>query len=158
RPRRPRSPPRAPMTILVTGAAGHLGRDFVRIAAAAGHTIQALSRQPAPAGGSLRWVTGDLSTGDGLAAAVDGMDAVVHAAGEPRNALAVDVDGTRRLSDAAHQAGVSHFVFVSILGVDRIPAAYYRHKLAAERIVADSGVPFSILRASQFHYFVDMLL
>jgi uncharacterized protein YbjT (DUF2867 family) len=86
------------------------------------------------------------------------MDTVVHAASDPRNAVAADVDGTRRLTTAAREAGVTHFVFVSIVGIDDIPLGYYRYKLAAERIIADSGVPYSILRSSQFHYFVDLLL
>jgi uncharacterized protein YbjT (DUF2867 family) len=53
---------------------------------------------------------------------------------------------------------VKHFVYVSIVGIDRIPFPYYQHKLAAEAVVQTGGVPFSILRATQFHSLIDMLL
>jgi uncharacterized protein YbjT (DUF2867 family) len=89
---------------------------------------------------------------------VDAVQAVVHTASDPRRAGSVDVEGSRRLAEAARRAGVDHFVFVSIVGIDRIPFPYYRAKLQAEAAVQDSGVPHSILRAAQFHYFVDLLL
>jgi uncharacterized protein YbjT (DUF2867 family) len=69
----------------------------------------------------------------------------------------VDVQGSQRLADAARAAGVKHLIYVSIVGIDRIPFAYYRCKLEAEQIIAASGVPFSILRATQFHSFVAFL-
>jgi uncharacterized protein YbjT (DUF2867 family) len=53
--------------------------------------------------------------------------------------------------------GVRHLVYVSIVGIDRIPFPYYARKLAAERVLSESGAPFSILRATQFHSFIDML-
>jgi uncharacterized protein YbjT (DUF2867 family) len=82
----------------------------------------------------------------------------VHLASDSRNAQAVDVEGTRRLVEAARAAGVKHFIYMSIVGIDRIPFAYYQCKLDAERVIASSGVPFSILRATQFHSFVAFLL
>ena len=100
----------------------------------------------------------DLISGVGLKEAVADIDIVVHAASNSRNAGAVDVEGTQRLIDVARIAGVKHLLYVSIVGIDRIPFAYYQRKLAAERLIADSGVPFSILRATQFHSFVDLLL
>jgi uncharacterized protein YbjT (DUF2867 family) len=70
----------------------------------------------------------------------------------------VDVEGTQRLTEATRAAGSKHLLFVSIVGIDRIPFAYYQCKLEAERLVAESGVPFSILRATQFHSFIAVLL
>ena len=69
-----------------------------------------------------------------------------------------DVEGTGRLVEAAHQSGVRHVLYVSIVGIDRIPIAYYRAKLAAEEVVRGGGVPFTILRATQFAQLVDTLL
>jgi uncharacterized protein YbjT (DUF2867 family) len=146
------------VNILVTGATGHLGRDIMRAAVAAGHGVRALSRRPAPSDRAADWVTADLATGAGLDAAVRGVDVVLHAASDARNSAAADVRGTARLAAAARAARVSHFVYVSIVGVDRIPLAYYRHKLAAERAVAESGVPYSVVRATQFHWFLDWQL
>jgi uncharacterized protein YbjT (DUF2867 family) len=103
-------------------------------------------------------VFGDLTTGAGLTESVVGVDVIVHLASNSRNAGAVDVEGTQRLVDVARTAGVKHLLYVSIVGIDRIPFAYYQRKLAAERLIAESGVPFSILRATQFHSFVAFLL
>ena len=75
-----------------------------------------------------------------------------------RDSRRVDVDGTRRLVQAARRAGDPHLVYVSIVGVDRIPLAYYRAKVDAERDVALSGLPWTTLRATQFHEFTADLL
>jgi len=146
------------MRVLVTGGSGHLGRDLVRMAAQEGHDVRVLSRRPGPDDASIEWVQADLATGAGLTEAVSGMDAVVHAASAVQDTQVVDVDGTRRLCTVAREAGVGHQVCVSIVGIDDIPFPYYRLKRAAEAEVESGGVPFSILRAAQFHYFVDLLL
>ena len=145
------------MTVLVTGATGTLGRHLLPAALAADHTVRALSRSPSP-DGPAEWLRADLTTGDGLAEAFRGVDAVVHAATDPRQPEAVDVAGTRRVVQAAQAAGVGHVVYVSIVGVDRVPLGYYRAKAEAERIVEASGVAATVLRAAQFHAFVDALL
>ena len=127
-------------TVLVTGATGRLGTKAVRVLEEAGHEPRSFSRR----GG------GDLLTGEGLAAALDGVSRVLHAASDSDTRDgADDVDATRNLLAAA--AGVEHFLYVSIVGVDRIPYRYYRNKLACEQLVAASGIPFTILRATQFH-------
>ena len=66
--------------------------------------------------------------------------------------------GTRRLVEAAEAAKVRHLIFVSIVGVDAIPVAYYRRKLAAEQIVGTGRVPFTTLRATQFHSFLEQMI
>lgn len=147
------------MRILVTGGTGTLGRHVVREALGHGYTVRAQSRQPRPDDRvDLEWVRADLASGAGVAAALTGVDAVVHAASHPRRAQAVDVEGTRRLTEAARAAGVQHLLYVSIVGVERIPFRYYRAKAAAERIVAAGGIPWSTLRATQFHTLVDRLI
>jgi len=92
----------------------------------------------------------------GLAEAVQGMDVVVHLAA--KGTYKVDIEGTRRLVDAARQAYVSHLVFISIVGIDRVPWAGGKAKLACEDLIEHSGLPWSILRATQFHYGIDVLL
>jgi uncharacterized protein YbjT (DUF2867 family) len=146
-------------TVLVTGGTGVLGRQVVRLLAADGRPVRILSRSPAdPPVPGAEVAVADLSTGAGLPEAVAGASAVVHCATDPRNSRAVDVGGTRRLLDAAGSAGRPHVVFVSIVGVDRIPVTYYRAKLTAEEAVARSGLPWTVLRATQFHGFVEELL
>jgi uncharacterized protein YbjT (DUF2867 family) len=100
-------------------------------------------------------VRGDLMTGEGLGEAVEGVDVIVHCASSPTKTRQIDVEGTERLLKTANRAGVSNFVFISIVGVDRNPYyPYYRMKLEIERMIEGSPVPWTILRATQFHEFV----
>ncbi len=137
-------------TILVTGGTGSLGRPTVEALRATGHQLRVLSRRPGP--DHLR---GDLTTGDGIAAALEGVTTVLHLATSRRHA---DVQQTRNLLEHAKAAGVGHLIFSSIVGVDRIPLAYYRDKVTIENLIAESSVPFTILRATQFHDLIDELL
>jgi uncharacterized protein YbjT (DUF2867 family) len=135
-------------SILVTGGTGTLGRPTVARLRSDDHQVRVLSRRPGP-----DRVVGDLTTGEGLAAAFDGADVVVHLATSQGRR---DIEQTRNLLEAAK--GVQHLVVMSIAGIERIPLAYYRYKLEAERLVAESGVPYTILRATQFHNLVDRVL
>ncbi len=146
--------------IVVTGGNGGLGRELVQQLVAEGHAVRVMSRQPAPhASAPYEWAQADLRTGAGLAAALAGADTVIHAASSPSTQTQdVDVDGTQRLIEAARAAGVGHLLYVSIVGIERIPMAYYRSKLAAERLVEASGLPWSIARATQFHSLIDGML
>lgn len=135
-------------SILVTGGTGTLGKPTVARLRAADHQVRVLSRKPGP-----DRAVGDLTTGEGLAAAIDGSDVVVHLATSQGRR---DVEQTRNLLKVA--AGVQHLVVMSIAGIERIPLAYYRYKLEAERLVAGSGAPYTILRATQFHNLVDRVL
>src|SRR4051812_21682269 len=136
-------------TTLVTGATGTLGRPTVAQLREAGHAVRALSRHSGPG-----LVTGDLLTGEGIDAAVDGVSTVVHLATGLRRR---DVQIARTLVDAARRGGVEHLVLISIVGIDHIPLGYYRDKVAIERLVGQSEVPHTILRATQFHDLVDRL-
>ncbi|MGY1601859.1 SDR family oxidoreductase [Geodermatophilus sp. SYSU D00815] len=138
-------------TTLVTGATGTLGVPTVARLRAAGHDVRSLSRRSGPG-----LVTGDLVSGAGLDAALDGVDVVLHLASDPRTKGA-DVEGTRTLLAAAQRAGVRHLVFISIVGIEDIPLPYYRSKVEIERMIQQSGLPHTILRATQFHPFVTMM-
>lgn len=146
-------------TVLVTGGTGQLGHRVVRALLADGHPVRMLSRTPAASPDPAADVfAADLSTGAGLAEAVAGTSVIVHCATQPRRARTVDVGGTERLLKAARDAGRPHVVYISIVGVDRIPTEYYRSKLAAERTIEGSGLPWTVLRTTQFHEFVEDLL
>jgi uncharacterized protein YbjT (DUF2867 family) len=97
----------------------------------------------------------DLVTGAGLREAIEGADTVVSLASNPSSPETVDVQGTRRVIEAI--AG-QHLVYLSIVGVDRHPLPYYRAKLEAERIISSSGVAHTVIRATQFHDFVEWRL
>ncbi len=145
------------MTVLVTGGTGKLGRAVSQAAAAAGHSLRIMSRraQPHSSANSFEWVQADVTSGQGIREAVAGVDAVLHLATNPLKARAVDVDGTQVLVKAALASSVAHFIYISIVGIDDIPFSYYKRKLEAEELIKSSGLPHSILRATQFHSLVN---
>jgi uncharacterized protein YbjT (DUF2867 family) len=159
------------MRILVTGGTGHLGRNIVSLLKDQGHQVRVLARTPGqdPA---VEWIQGDLATGRGITEAVSGTEVIVHAATfspaarrgtiRPvdlvRSPPDVDIGGTRQLLGAAGQAGVAHFLYVSIVGVTHTRLPYARLKAAAEDLVRQSGVPHSIVAATQFYWLLDRLL
>jgi uncharacterized protein YbjT (DUF2867 family) len=115
-----------------------------------------LSRRARDPQNGIESVTGDLATGEGVEAAVAGIDVIVHCAGSQKD----DDVKTHSLVRAARQAGVRHLVFISVVGADRVPVVsgidramfgYFASKRAAERAVAESGIPWTIVRATQFH-------
>ena len=136
------------MTILVTGGTGALGHPTVSMLRAAGHTVRVLSRTR---GDHI----GDLTSGTGLSEAFAGADTVLHLA---TSAGSKDGCQTQHAVDAAVAAGVAHFVYISIVGVDQVPYPYYRSKLESEQIIEASGLAYTILRATQFHSFIAMFI
>ena len=143
-------------TILVTGGTGTLGQLLVPRLLAAGRDLRILSRTDRKAADGIQFVVGDLATGEGVEAAVAGIHTVVHCAGTAKG----DEDKARNLVKAAKKAGVQHLVYISVVGADRIPIVsgidramfgYFGAKFAAERIIAESGIPWTTLRATQFH-------
>lgn len=142
--------------ILVTGASGVLGTEVCRI----------LENRNIPYLGAGRsvssrknWISVDLRTGENLSKAVQGKETVFHLASDTKTfSRESDVGGTERLCAAALDAGVKHFIFISIVGIDKVPMKYYEIKLAAEQKIIESGLQYSILRAVQFHDFIDMIL
>ncbi|UUU20646.1 SDR family oxidoreductase [Streptomyces sp. DSM 40750] len=135
-------------TILVTGGTGVLGRPVTERLRAAGHEVRVLSRHAQPYAVDL------VAGGSGLDTAVAGVDTIVHCMTSPRGG---DEKATANLIAAARRAGVRHLVYISIVGVDRVPFPYYRSKLAVERLVEESGLGWTTLRATQFHDLLVML-
>jgi len=145
------------MRIAVVGGTGSLGALVAAALAARGEEVRVLSRRaPAvpPAPGVVHHRV-DLADGEGLAAALAGVEAVVDAANALARARAVLVEGTAALLAAEDAAGVGHHVAVSIVGCDRVPLAYYRAKVAQEQAVVRGPVGWSLLRATQFHPLLD---
>src|SRR3954452_1747595 len=145
-----------PPPILVTGGSGTLGRLVVSRLSDAGRPVRVLSRATPQLGPDIEVATGDLMTGDGVGLAVSGVETVVHCAGTAKDDDAKALTLTR----AAAAAGVRHLVFISVVGADRVPVrsaidramfGYFASKRAAEQVVEASGVPFTTLRATQFH-------
>ncbi|MFL6129213.1 MAG: SDR family oxidoreductase [Mycobacteriales bacterium] len=133
--------------ILVTGGTGTLGRQVVPRLREAGRAVRVLSRKSHQPEDGIEYLTGDLLEGVGIAPAVSGVQTVLHLAGSRKG----DDRATRNLVQAASQAGVRHLVYISVIGADRVPLGYFRSKLGAEQAVTGSGVPWTTLRAAQFH-------
>jgi uncharacterized protein YbjT (DUF2867 family) len=140
------------MRIAIAGGTGTLGGRAATELRSRGHEVRVLSR-------SAPEYRVDLLTGAGLGAALEGCDAVVDASNNAsRQAASVLVGGTRRLLDAEHAAGVRHHVCVSIVGCDELPIGYYAVKTDQERLVEQGPVPWTIVRATQFHEFIAGIL
>jgi uncharacterized protein YbjT (DUF2867 family) len=158
-------------TVLVTGGTGHLGRGIVTQLRQRNYQVRILARTPGrdPA---IDWARGDLASGEGIAEAVAGARTIVHAAtlspaaqrgrfrlgdffGSPPD---VDVQGTRRLLAEATQAGASHFLYVSIVGVQASRIPYSRVKAAAEDLVRHAEPPWSIVPATGFYWLLGRFL
>ncbi|MDN3022451.1 SDR family oxidoreductase [Streptomyces sp. S.PB5] len=136
-------------TILVTGGTGTLGRLVTERLRADGHEVRVLSRHAQPYAVDLR------EGGAALDAAVAGVDTIVHCASSQTGG---DEKAAAHLIAAAQQAGVRHFLYISIVGVDQVPFPYYRIKLAVEKQIEESGLGWTVLRATQFHDLVVRVL
>jgi uncharacterized protein YbjT (DUF2867 family) len=135
--------------ILVTGGTGTLGRLVVRRLRDGGRDVRVLSRRSHESEDGIEYITGDLATGEGIEAAVDGVAAIVHCAGSAKG----DADLTRNLVRAASsQTRPPHLVYISVVGADDLPMVsrvdramfgYFESKREAERVMADSGLPWT---------------
>jgi uncharacterized protein YbjT (DUF2867 family) len=143
------------MTVAVVGGTGTLGALVVAELAARGATVRALSRNASGVPTGVEHRRCDLTSGEGLAEALAGADAVIDAANSTKAAEETLVAGTRRLLEAGAVAGVGHHLAISIVGIDRISMSYYRTKLAQERAIESGPLPWTILRATQFHQLLD---
>ncbi|WP_284976439.1 NAD(P)H-binding protein [Arthrobacter sp. efr-133-TYG-104] len=147
-------------TICVAGGTGQVGREVVRMAVAAGQTVSVLARH-VPASGSAQhhdgvtYFAGDVTTGEGLDAALGGADVVIDCLeaqfGKAQKQFA---DGGRRLLSAAHRAGVTRAVMLSIVNCDRTTYPYYASKARKEGVYAQASLETVVVRATQFHSLV----
>src|SRR5215207_2727387 len=149
--------------ILVTGGTGTLGHLVVRRLGDAGYKVRVLSRRSHKSGDGTEFMIGDLASGEGIEPAVDGVETIVHLAGSARG----DEDKTRNLVRAtSSQTRLPHLVYISVVGAQRIPIGsrvdramfgYFASKLAAEKVIEDSGLPWTTLRPTQFYDLILMV-
>jgi uncharacterized protein YbjT (DUF2867 family) len=148
--------------ILITGGTGTLGQLVVSRLQDAGRDVRVLSRRSREGAEGIEFVAGDLATGEGIEAAVAGTEIIMHCAGSAKG----DEDKARHLVRATSRAGAQHLVYISVVGADTIPLVsgidrtmfgYFGSKLAAERVVAESGLPWTTLRATQFYDLILMV-
>lgn len=140
------------MKIAVAGATGRVGTPLTEILAAAGHEVVPISRSHGV----------DVVTGDGLAGALDGVECLVDAATGPSSdqdeATAFFAAAAEHLQDAAERAGVQRVVVVSIIGTDQFETGYNAAKRVQEAAYLAGPLHVTVVRAAQFHEFVEQLL
>lgn len=141
------------MRIAVAGGTGIAGQYVVAAAREAGHDVAVMSRRAGV----------DVATGVGLTQALKGADVVIDVTNpgslSARVATRFFERSTEQMLAAGEAAGVHHHVALSIVGIDGVDGGYYAGKLAQERAVEKSeGVPFTIVRAAQFHEFPAQFL
>jgi uncharacterized protein YbjT (DUF2867 family) len=138
--------------IAVAGATGRLGHHLVEVLTADGHDVVAMSR-----------ATGvDIVTGQGLAAALPGVECIIDAATGPspdqQEATDFFTSAARNLHEAGERAGVKRMIVVSIIGIDRFTGGYSAAKLAHEQAMLAGPIAVDVVRAAQFHEFVAQLV
>lgn len=140
------------MKITVIGATGQIGSAVVERLRADGHDVVAASLSSGA----------NVLTGEGLADAVAGAQVLVDVVNSPSFEDGPVLDfftaSSKNLVAAAHAAGVGHYVALSIVGADGLPeSGYMRAKVVQERTIVDSGLPYTVVRATQFHQFAEAI-
>lgn len=138
--------------ILITGGTGNLGRSLVKILDENNVSYTIASRQNK--NGKENIAVLDLLENKGIKEAVAGKEIIFHLATDFKK----DTKATCNLLSALEPHSNMHLIYISIVGIDKVPFAYYRQKLSSEAAIKKSGIPFTILRATQFHEFIDQIL
>ena len=146
-------------TILVTGATGTLGREVVQKLLDRQQRVRVYTRQPhPPVPAGVEVYQGDIREGTGLIEATRAVDSIIHCVSVYEEGFTTDRQGASQLIEAAKANGAPHLVFISIAGIDHSSFPYFQAKLDVERMVEQSGLPWSILRATQFHNYILSLI
>lgn len=141
------------LKVLVTGATGQLGLALLKQLKNTDYQVKLTSRRKLDIF-NFEWVYSDFLTGEGLNEAISDVDVIIHAATSPRkDSDIIDVSGLKELLDISQ--GIKHFIYPSIVGIEDIPMKYYKNKYQAEQLLINSSVPHTIVRATQFHSFVE---
>src|SRR5262249_286948 len=143
---------RSNMKIVVIGGSGLIGKKLIPLLRGRGH--EAVSASPSSGVNTI--------TGEGLAEALAGADVVVDVtnapSGEDKGGLEFLEASTRNILAAEAAAGVKHHVALSVVGADSVPdSGYMRAKVAQEKLIKASRVPYTILRATQFFEFLSAI-
>lgn len=147
--------------ILVTGASGNLGTHLLKILDRENMSYQSTTRKKIEINNNNynKLVFFDIITGEGIEDACRGKQIIFHLASSTKKPYGKgDVWGTKKLVLAAQKNNIEHFIFISIVGIEKVPLNYYRYKLEAEEVIKQSGIPYTILRTTQFHELIDMLM
>ena len=141
----------------MTGGTGKLGRIVIPQLLKRGDKVEVLTTRTnteLPSAVNIR--TGDLTNLSILRKTLSdsGSEVIVHSASNFLDPENVDVKGTENLLEAIQKKKIKHIIYISIVGVEKSQYPYYKAKYEAERMIINTGIPYTILRATQFHHFV----
>ncbi|UOY92349.1 NmrA family NAD(P)-binding protein [Ectobacillus sp. JY-23] len=145
------------MKLLITGASGQLGSALIRQLKDSEHEVRMTSRSKPSNIGDFEWIYSDLLLEDGLDEVIKDVDVVIHTATSPmKHTKKVDVLAFEKLLEKLGH--IKHFIYPSIIGIEHIPLYYYKCKCEAETLLKNSSIPYTIVRTTQFHSFVESLM
>lgn len=141
--------------VIVTGGTGNLGSKIVEYLIEKKYTTTVLTSKSVlnPING-VNNVTADITCKDSLTSLFDDTDVIIHCASNPRKSDDVDVMGTKNILENINLQKPPHFIYISIVGVDKSNWPYYQNKYKTENLIKSSRIPYTILRITQFHDFV----
>lgn len=142
------------MDILITGATGTLGKEIIKQLIDTGQINVITTKADVSFAEGVNVIKADITDFKSLQTIVGAADIIVHCASNPADAKRVDLEGTRNILAAINKKRFKHFIYVSIAGVDKSQYPYYVVKREVEKIIEAEGIPFTVLRATQFHDFV----
>jgi len=137
---------------LITGGTGNLGKVIVSLLSKKEFEISVLtSKSNLPDSDRANYVKGDLTKKESLVKLKDKFDVIIHCASNALDSDAIDVKGSQNLLDTVLHDKLEHFIYISIVGVDKDTNNYYQDKTRVENMVKESNLPCTIIRATQFH-------
>lgn len=141
--------------IWITGGTGKVGSVVIPRLLEQGNEVYVLTTQPNPKlPSAVNIYSGDLTNASTLQKAFSNADMIIHCASNFLDPENVDVKGSRNMLSVIPKEKLEHLIYISIVGVDKSQYPYYKAKFEVEQMIMKSGVPFTNLRATQFHHFV----
>lgn len=140
--------------ILITGASSSLGHHLIKILGEKFPLILCARQPKNKTSENIEWIKFDMENPPPIE--MGGVKKIIHLASSvDKKSFKIDVEGTRNILEQARRNDVEHFIFISIVGVDTLPIKYFRIKKQVEQIIIQSGIPFTILRSTQFFPFFE---
>lgn len=138
--------------ILITGGTGNLGKVIVNFLIKNGLKVSVLtSHEEISNSTSINFIKGDLTNKESLIDLKNKFDIIIHCASNALDSDIVDIKGSQNLLDTVVQDNIKHFIYISIVGVDKSSFKYYQNKYSVENFIKKSDIPYTIIRATQFH-------
>ena len=141
--------------ILITGGTGNLGKTIVNSLTKIELEIFVLtSKDGLPNSNGVNYIKGDLTKIESLFGLRNNFNVIIHCASNALDSDVVDVQGSKNLLDTILRDKIEHFIYISIVGVDKSTNKYYQNKTCVENFIKASNIPYTVIRATQFHDFV----